>query len=110
MRIMICAVITVATLLIAPVAMADERAAQHNGSIGMQILDLALVRPVAIAVAAASTTLYVGTLPLTYPIGIAGDVAPYMVMAPWRFMSTRYFGNFSEYRDHRSIEGWEPAN
>jgi hypothetical protein len=49
-------------------------------------------------------------LPITYPIGAAtGPTAlpTYMVTVPWRFTTSRYYGNFSKYRDHRTLRGAE---
>jgi hypothetical protein len=30
-----------------------------------------------------------------------------MIKAPWRYTTARYFGNFRDYRDHRTIRGTE---
>jgi len=101
MRILICAVMTMTMLLAAPAAMAEPAEA----SVGMKILDFVLVRPTSFVISAASTVLFIGTVPLTFPLGVSYDLGTYMVSVPWRYTSSRYYGNFSEYRDHRTIDG-----
>jgi hypothetical protein len=29
-----------------------------------------------------------------------------MIHVPWRFTTMRPYGNFSEYKDRRTVEGW----
>jgi hypothetical protein len=119
MRIQICAVLTVAALLAAPAAMADDRgpaaayapsgeytAKFKEASVGMKIVDVALVRFPSAVLSLASTVLFIGTLPLTLPTGTTYDLATYMVNVPWRFTGFRPYGNFSEYKDRRTVEGW----
>jgi len=101
MRILICAVLTMSMLLAAPAAMAES----DDAPVGMKILDFVLVRPVSFVVSLASTGVFIGTLPLTFPIGVSYDLGTYMVTVPWRYTSAREYGNFSEYRDNRSIRG-----
>jgi hypothetical protein len=101
MRILICAVLTMSMLLAAPAAMAEPAEA----TVGMKILDFALVRPVSFVISAASTAVFIGTVPLTFPMGVSYDLGTYMVAVPWRYTSSRYYGNFSEYRDNRTIRG-----
>jgi len=74
MRILICAVLTMAMLLAAPAAMAEPA----DAPVGMKILDFVLVRP---------------------------NLGTYMVAVPWRYTSSRHYGNFSEYRDNRTTRG-----
>jgi len=90
-----------ATLLAAPAAMAEPA----DAPVGMKILDLVLVRPTSFVISVVSTAVFIGTVPLTYPMGVSYDVGTYMVAVPWRFTSSRYYGNFSEYRDSRTMQG-----
>jgi len=101
MRILICAVLTMSMLLAAPAAMAES----DDAPVGMKILDFVLVRPVSFVVSLASTGVFIGTLPLTFPIGVSYDLGTYMVTVPWRYTSSREYGNFSDYRDDRTIRG-----
>lgn len=121
MRIQVCAVLTAATLLLAPAAMADDRrdsaapgaacygeytAKFKEASVGMKIVDIVLVRWPSNVLTLASTVLYLGTLPLHIGTGTSNDLAVSMVHVPWRFANMRPYGNFSEYKDRRTIEGW----
>jgi hypothetical protein len=101
MRILICAVLTMSMLLAAPAAMADA----DDAPVGMKILDFVLVRPIGMVVSLASTAVYIGTVPVTFPMGYSYDLGTYMVTVPWRFTALREYGNFSDYRDDRSIRG-----
>jgi hypothetical protein len=74
----------------------------------MMALDFVLVRPSSLVLASVSTSVFVATLWITYPIGAATgpySLPTYMVAFPWRFTTSRYYGNFSEYRDHRTLLG-----
>ena len=101
MRILICAVLTMAMLLAAPAAMAEHA----DAPVGMKILDFVLVRPTSFVISIVSTAVFIGTVPLTHAMGVAYDLGAYMVVVPWRYTSSRHYGNFSEYRDHRTIDG-----
>ncbi len=101
MRILICAVLTMSMLLAAPAAMAE----QGDAPVGMKILDFVLVRPTSFVISIVSTAVFIGTVPLTFPMGVSYDLGNYMVIVPWRYTSSREYGNFSEYRDHRTIRG-----
>lgn len=101
MRILICAVLTMAMLLAAPAAMAEPA----DAPVGMKILDFVLVRPTSFVISIVSTAVFIGTVPLTYPIGVSYDLGTYMVTVPWRYTSSRHYGNFSEYRDSRTVRG-----
>ncbi len=108
MRILICTVLTAITLLAAPAAMAERDDGPKHANGWMMALDLVLVRPASIAFASLSTGVFVATLPITYPIGAAtgpSSLPTYMVAFPWRFATSRYYGNFSKYRDHRTLLG-----
>ncbi len=101
MRILICAVLTMTMLLAAPAAMAEPAEAP----VGMKVLDFVLVRPTSFVLSVASTAIFMGTVPLTYPMGFSYDLGTYMVAVPWRFTSSRHYGDFSAYRDGRTIQG-----
>jgi len=101
MRVLICAVLTMTMLLAAPAAMAEP----EEAPVGMKILDFVLVRPTSFVLSVASTAIFIGTVPLTYPMGVSYDLGTYMVAVPWRFTSSRHYGNFSDYRDGRTVQG-----
>jgi hypothetical protein len=92
-------VIALAFLLILP----GQAAAQSLGSpytpIGLKVVDVALVRPGMVVVSFASTAFFLGTLPLTFPIGVSEESAYLFVMAPWRFTALRFPGAFESYVD-----------
>jgi hypothetical protein len=90
-----------AMLLAAPAAMADD----HDAPVVLKILDFVLVRPTSMVVSFASMAVYLGTVPLTFPMGFSYDLGTYMVVVPWRFTSSREYGSFSDYRDDRTIRG-----
>jgi hypothetical protein len=71
----------------------------------MKILDFVLVRPTSFVMSIVSTAVFVGTVPLTYPMGVSYDLGTYMVTVPWRYTVARHYGNFSEYRDDRTVRG-----
>jgi hypothetical protein len=112
-RILICTVMTAITLLAAPAAMAERDDGPQPGDLApgwLMAIDFVFVRPPSFFISIASTAVFVASLPITYPIGAATgprSLGTYIVTAPWRFMSSRYYGNFTEYRDHRTITGRE---
>ncbi|RPJ05665.1 MAG: hypothetical protein EHM36_08010, partial [Deltaproteobacteria bacterium] len=66
-------------------------------SVGIKVVDLLLVRPIAIAVASISTAFCVATLPFTFPAGVSEPSARILVEAPWRYAGGRYLGEFDRY-------------
>jgi hypothetical protein len=101
---------TAITLLAAPAAMAERDDGPGFGPGWLMAIDFVLVRPPSFLISIASTAVYAASLPITYPIGAATgpkQLGTYLVAAPWRFTSSRYYGNFAEYRDHRTITGRE---
>jgi hypothetical protein len=110
-RIFICTVLTAVTLLAAPVAMAERDDGPQPGSLApgwLMAIDFVFVRPPSFVLSIASTAVFVASLPITFPIGAAmgpRSLGTYIVNAPWRFTTSRYYGDFSEYRDHRTITG-----
>jgi hypothetical protein len=112
-RIFICTVLTAVTLLAAPAAMAERDDGPQPGSLApgwLMAIDLALVRPPCFFASIAATGLFIASLPITYPIGAATgprSIGTYIVNVPWRFTTSRYYGDFARYRDNRTITGRE---
>jgi len=109
-RIFICMALTMATLLAAPAAMAERDDGPAPASGWLMALDFVFVRPPSFVMSVVSTGAFVGSLPITFPIGASSHLGTYMIKAPWRFTTARYFGNFYEYRDHRTIRGTQIAD
>ncbi len=101
MKILICAVLTLTLLFATPATSAEP----DDAPVALKILDFVFVRPTSFVVSLASTGVYLGTLPLTFPMGVSYDLGTYMVTVPWRYTSSRKYGNFTEYRDRRDIRG-----
>jgi hypothetical protein len=104
-RMFICMVLTMATLLAAPAAMAERDDGPAPASGWLMAVDLVLVRYPSLVMSAVPIGIFIGTLPITFPIGVSSHLGTYMVTVPLRFTTARYFGNFHEYRDHRTIRG-----
>jgi hypothetical protein len=98
-------VLTMATLLVAPAAMAERDDGPDPAPGWLMAIDFVFVRPPSFILSIASTAVYAASTPITYPTGVASDLGTYMVKVPWRFTASRYYGNFVEYRDNRSIRG-----
>lgn len=107
MRIFICMVLTMATLLAAPAAMAERDDGPAPAPGWLMAVDFAFVRPPSFVMSVASTGVFIGSLPITFPIGVTSHLGTYMIKVPWRFTAARHFGNFRDYRDHRTIRGAE---
>ena len=110
MRNLICTVLIAVMLLVAPAAMAERDDGPEPASGWLMAVDYVFVRPHGIWISFLSTGVFIALLPITYPIGAATgqrSLATYMVTVPWRFATSRYPGNFAEYRDHRTILGDE---
>ena len=113
MRILICTLLTAVTLLAAPAAMAERDDGPKPGSFApgwLMAIDFVFVRPSSLAASFTSTAIFIGLLPITYPIGaVTGprNLTTYMVTVPWRFTTSRYYGDFAKYRDHRTATGRE---
>jgi hypothetical protein len=75
-----------------------------------QVADAVLVRPLALVGALASTGVFLGTLPLTFPMGIGDDCAHALVAGPWRFASGRVLGDLRRYNDGRNWLGEAPPD
>ena len=93
-------VIALAFLLILPgQAAAQQRFGSPYTPLGLKVVDVALVRPGMVVVSLASNAFFLGTLPLTFPIGVSDECAYLFVMAPWRFTALRFPGAFESYVD-----------
>jgi hypothetical protein len=101
----ICVAVAMTMLLAAPAAMAERDDGPEPAPGWLMAVDFIFVRPPSWIGAIASTGIFLASLPITYPIGVSSHLGTYMVTVPWRFMSGRYFGNFVDYRDHRTIRG-----
>jgi hypothetical protein len=92
-------VIALSFLLVLP-GQADARSRGSSYTpFGMKLLDVALVRPGMVAVSVVSNAFFLGTLPLTFPIGVSEQSANLFVIAPWRFTAARFPGEFGAYLD-----------
>ena len=70
-----------------------------------QLGDAVLVRPLALVGAIATTAVFVGTLPLSFPMGIGDECANVLMEGPWRFASGRVLGDLRRYNDGRNWLG-----
>ena len=75
-----------------------------------QVADAVLVRPLAMVGALASTGLFLGTLPLSFPMGIGDECAHVLMEGPWRFASGRVLGDLRRYNDGRNWLGEAPPD
>jgi hypothetical protein len=88
-------------------------AGQGDPSVGIKILDVAVVRPLCLAGSIVSTAAFLVISPFALVIGVVEPAARAMVEAPWRFTSFRYVGQFDHYTDEKPIMGvWDlsPSN
>lgn len=85
-----------------------QDAFQTGAPVGLQIVDVTLVRPLCVAGSIVSTAAFVVIAPLAYVMGVAEPAARVLVEAPWRFTAFRYVGQFDHYTDEKPIMGvWE---
>jgi hypothetical protein len=104
-RIGIAMALVGALLVVSPntaLAIAPER---PHINFGLKLLDVALVRPISLVGAIASTAVGLAGAMLTFPMGLADEVVTYTIIAPWRFTNTRYIGDFRYYEDGGTITG-----
>ena len=81
---------------------------KEGPSVGAQIADVALVRPVCLVGSTISTAAYLVISPITFLMGLGEPTARAMVEAPWRFTASRKVGEFNHYKDDRPITGvWD---
>ena len=64
-----------------------------------KVLDVAFVRPLCMIGSWVTTGIFLGTLPITFMTGVSEGAADVLVLAPWRFTSARYAGDFERYKD-----------
>jgi hypothetical protein len=91
--------------LLASVGIGAAHGTEPGADFGLKLVDAALVRPAAMLGASVSTALFVGSLPISFFIGVGTDACDVLVVAPWRFTAVRYLGDFNSYTDSRSITG-----
>ena len=96
--------LALAVALFAFVAIPVHAEAPRPG-VGMTVLDLAVVRPLCVVGSVVSTALSIGTLPLSFPTGVADESAVFLIHAPWRFTAARVPGSFSRYEDGGDLLG-----
>jgi hypothetical protein len=92
------------------VAPASAAPGPSGTSTGVQIADVAVVRPVSLVVAFASTGFFFGTLPLTWLTGVGVPSTYLFLIAPWRYTAAREVGEFDTYRDGGTIYGPTPRS
>ena len=97
--------VVVAVLALLILASSVPASALEEPPLAKKLLDVALVRPVSMVGAFASTALCVVLSPLTYLTGVGNASVYYMVAAPWRFTAARNPGDFHNYVDGRSVTG-----
>ncbi len=102
------------TLVLAGLVLArDARATSHEWvepAWTEQVADAVLVRPLALVGALASTGVFLGTLPLSFPMGIGDECAHVLMEGPWRFASGRVLGDLRRYNDGRNWLGEAPPD
>ncbi len=81
----------------------EEPASRQRPPVAVMVLDLIIVRPISVAVSAASTIFCAGTMPLAYPIGVGEQSTRIFIEAPWRFTGMRHLGEFGSYKDGKPI-------
>jgi hypothetical protein len=54
-------------------------------------------------VSAACNTVFIGSLPLTFPAGVSEPAARVLVEFPWKFTGARYLGEFHHYKNGEPI-------
>lgn len=101
-------VLAVAVLLLIASPVSASAAAGSDAPFAQKLLDVALVRPITMVGAFASTALCVGLSPLTFFTGVGVASVDYLVAAPWRFTAGRYPGDFGGYIDGRTATGRLP--
>ena len=105
-RTLLAATLLALTLALAPASALALEGGQDEPSVGMKLLDATLVRPPSLVAAAGATAVYLATLPLTWPTGIATETGRYLLIVPWRWTSARFLGDFHTYKDGRALDDW----
>lgn len=99
------ATLVLAAVLLLTAAPAAAATPEPEPSVGIQVVDLLLVRPVSIFGSVLSNAAFAVSLPFTFPAGVSHEATAYLVVAPWRFTAGRDLGNFGTYIDGRTITG-----
>jgi hypothetical protein len=71
--------------------------------VALKVVDVVIVRPISAAVAAATTVVCIGTMPIAFVAGVSEHSARILIEAPWRFTGARRLGEFDRYRDGNPI-------
>lgn len=90
-------------ILCLPISRAHGNEAESKPPVGSKVIDIVIVRPVSAVVAAATTVVCVGTMPIAFVLGISEHSARVLIEAPWRFTGARRLGEFDRYRDGKPI-------
>ena len=98
-----CVAFVMIAALMMPVTAMGSNASEP--AVGTKILDVVVVRPLAMVGSIASTGIAIGLSPLTLMTGMGDESVEYLVAAPWRFTAHRYPGEFAEYKDGRTATG-----
>lgn len=92
-------------VLLLSVTAAPVHAEASRPDVGMTIIDVGLVRPLCVVGSLVSTAVGLGTLPITFPMGVADEASVLLIHAPWRFTAARVPGDFGRYEDGGDILG-----
>ena len=98
-----CLAVVAAIVLLTPISAIGAERAQP--AFPVKLVDVAVIRPLAMVGSIASSALAVGLSPLTWMTGVGDESVHYLVAAPWRFTAHRYPGEFADYKDGRSATG-----
>ena len=101
----ICALVVGLALLAAPAPALALPPPDRGANFGLKFVDVVLVRPFTMIGSVLGTGVFLATLPLTFPIGVANGAAEFAMVAPWRFTAARYTGEFNRYKDGRNVLG-----
>lgn len=101
----ICALVAGLALLAAPTPALALPPPDRGAGFGMKFVDVVLVRPFTMVGSLAGSGLFLATLPLTFFTGVANGAAEYVMVAPWRFTTARFPGEFDRYKDGRNVLG-----
>ena len=104
-RIGIAFVLAAALMVVMPTSAMAITPERPHRSMGLKLLDVLLVRPICVPISIASTVVGSVLTLFTWPMGVADEVVSYTIVAPWRFTSSRYIGDFRYYEDGGTIMG-----
>jgi hypothetical protein len=96
-------VLLVAMLMAVPISQGYGEEADGKPPVVLKVVDVVIVRPVSVAVAAGLTAVSVVTMPLAYVCGVGEHSTRILIEAPWRFTAARKLGEFDRYVDSKPI-------